>query len=193
MCASLTPCNLRAGVGKPRAAMARPFAYSVGMQDSLVCALRTQRTQIRERWATLLRVEPVGSPLGHPDSLVYLIDWTLDEIFAGVGSPLIGSALAQSFPSGETPAPCACGRNPLLTFFSAGEQAVREGLVLAQVALVALDPVERDASLAELNLVLRNIARREIEAFCGVCQFRVREGALCPVSVSAFPQQPAES
>src|SRR5688572_4272688 len=135
-CASLLPRNLRAGVGKQRAAMAQPFAYSDSMQDSLVCALRTQRTQIRERWATLLRVEPVGSPLGHPDSLVHLIDWTLDEIFAGVSNTLIESAPGGSRPSGENPAPCACGRNPLLTFFSAGEQAVREGLVLAQVALI---------------------------------------------------------
>jgi hypothetical protein len=67
---------------------------------------------------------------------------------------------------------CPCGRNPLLAYFAAGEQALREALILAQVAMSHLEPIERDASLLELNLALQFIARREIEAFCGICQFR---------------------
>ena len=47
-----------------------------------------------------------------------------------------------------------------------------EALVLAQSATFPLDPVERDASFNELNLVLQHISRREIESFCGVCQYR---------------------
>lgn len=163
------------------------------MQDSLVRSLRTQRPQIRERWATLLRVEPVGSPLGHPDALVHLIDWTLDEIFTGLANPLSGHEFGTVRPAGESTPPCDCGRNPLLIYFAAGEQATREGLVVTQAASSGLDPVERDASLAELNQILRNIARLEIDAFCGVCQFRRREGAACPSALSTFPEQPAES
>lgn len=163
------------------------------MQDSLVCALRTQRPQIRERWAALLRIEPVGSPLGHPDALVHLIDWTIDEIFAGLANPLSGHDFGTVRPGDETPPTCDCGRNPLLTYFAAGEQATIEGLVLTQAASSGLDPVERDTSLAELSHILRNIARREIEAFCGVCQFRRRDGAAGSSVVSTFPQQPAKS
>lgn len=49
---------------------------------------------------------------------------------------------------------------------------MREALILIQAATPNLDPVERDASLEELNLLLEYISRREIEAFCGVCQHR---------------------
>jgi hypothetical protein len=47
---------------------------------------------------------------------------------------------------------------------------MREALILAQAAMTTLSPLERDAALEELNLVLAQIARQEIEAFCGVCQ-----------------------
>jgi hypothetical protein len=49
---------------------------------------------------------------------------------------------------------------------------LREGLILAQAACAPLDPIERDSSLEELDSVLQQISRREIETFCGVCQFR---------------------
>jgi hypothetical protein len=60
----------------------------------------------------------------------------------------------------------------LLAYFSAGEQAMREALILVQASAAPLDPLQRDASLYELDLVFQQISRREIEAFCGVCQFR---------------------
>ena len=163
------------------------------MQESLLGALRAQRPQIRSRWAALLRVEPVGTPLGHPDALVHLIDWTLDEVFSGLTNPLANHDGSRIRVMEEIGAQCVCGRNPLLTYFAAGEQTAREGLVLAQVGSAELNPVERDASLAELNFVLQQIARREIDAFCGVCQFRQREGAECRALGSPLPQQQAKS
>lgn len=147
------------------------------MQETLVSALRAHRPQIRGSWEALLRTEPINSPLGHPDSLVHLIDWTLDEIFTALTNPLARHrGPGARFGSAERPE-CPCGRNPLLAYFAAGEQAMLEALVLAQAAAFPLDPVERDASFNELNLVLQHISRREIEAFCGVCQFREREAA----------------
>ena len=117
-------------------------------------------------------MEPVGSPLGNPDSLTHLIDWTLDEIYAGIADPL-SRQRGDHHRERETERPaCACGENPLLGYFSAGGQAMREALVLAQVATANLDPLERDVSFQELNLVLEQISRREIEAFCSVCRLR---------------------
>jgi hypothetical protein len=142
------------------------------MQETLVRSLRSQLPQIQERWKTLLHAEPVHTPLAYPDTLVHLLDWTLEEIFSGL------TTLSSRRRTGRKPVcpdyrpECGCGRNPLLTYFEAGEQAMREGLILAQAALPTLDPIERDASMDELNLVFRHIARREIEAFCGVCQHR---------------------
>ena len=44
--------------------------------------------------------------------------------------------------------------------------------MLCQAECLHLEPVERDTALSELNLALRHIARREIGAFCSLCQLR---------------------
>ncbi|MGH7944517.1 MAG: hypothetical protein ACREF9_05860 [Opitutaceae bacterium] len=67
---------------------------------------------------------------------------------------------------------CDCQRNPLLVYFGAGGQALHEALVLAPATTPGLTAGERDAALEELNIVLHIVAHREIEAFCGLCQFR---------------------
>lgn len=141
------------------------------MQATLVGALRFRRPKIRAQWEALLRAEPVATPLGNPDALVHLLDWTLDEIFSLIANPLSLRRHGPPHALDETPE-CPCGRNPLLAYYAAGGQAMREGLILAQAAASPLDPLERDSSFAELNLVLQHIAHREIVAFCGVCQFR---------------------
>ncbi len=142
------------------------------MQDGLLHELRLQRAHTRERWAALLRTERPHTPLGNPEALVHLIDWSLDEIFRDLGQ--LASRRRAGLRSGDTVhrPECPCGRNPLLAYFAAGEQSMREALVLAQVAMTELVATERDAALAEVDLVLQQLARREIEAFCGVCQFR---------------------
>ncbi len=154
------------------------------MQEPLVSALRARRPKVREHWEALLRAEPINSPLGHPDALVHLIDWTLDEIFTALGNPLARHRAGGTRFAHEHRPECPCGRNPLLAYFAAGEQAMHEALILAQVDTAPLDPLERDASFDELNLVLQHISRREVEAFCGVCQFRSGHRAPAPVSES---------
>jgi len=156
------------------------------MQEALVNALRTRRPLIRAHWEALLRTEPIKSPLGNPDALVHLIDWTLDEIFAALTNPLSRYRSAGARHSATDRHDCPCGRNPLLAYFAAGEQSLREALILSQVITTPLDPVERDASLNELNLVLQHISRREIEAFCGVCQFR-QPAPSAGATVQTFP------
>jgi len=162
------------------------------MQELLVSALRAQRPHVRAHWEALLRVEPVGSPLGHPDALVHLIDWTLDEIFTALANPLARHRAGHNRLNPEEQPHCPCGRNPLLAYFAACEQALHEALVLAQAATANLDPLERDASFRELNLVLQQISRREIEAFCGVCQFRTKgEGHPADVRAGVSPTRDA--
>ena len=142
------------------------------MQDSLLRELHSRRFSVRARWEALLRAEPVTSPLGHPDALVHLIGTTLDEILTTLENQ------AGRQPPFAAPTPprdkvmCLCGRNPLLAYFAAAGQAIREALILAQAALAPLDPTERDESLDEVNQVIECVSRREIEAFCGLCQFR---------------------
>jgi hypothetical protein len=150
------------------------------MQESMVAALRDRRTQIRARWEDLLRVERASTPLANPDSLVHLFDWTLDEFFRSVQNL---PSRRRALRAGEQD--CPCGRNPLLAYFAAGEQSLRESLVLAQAAMKDLAPFARDTALADLNLALQYIARREIEAFCAVCQFRQRGEKVAVQSVPA--------
>ena len=141
------------------------------MQASLVRELASRRFTIRSRWEALLRAEPVTTPLALPDALVHLIDTTLEEIFTTLAN---GSAPTGTHRPGqaENAMACACGRNPYLAYFAAANQATREALIFAQAASAPIDPTERDRSLDELNAILDQIAQREIEAFCGVCQFR---------------------
>ncbi|HEX2855356.1 MAG TPA: hypothetical protein VHO24_19120 [Opitutaceae bacterium] len=159
------------------------------MQENLVNALRSQRARIRERWETLLHAEPVTTPLADPDALVHLMEWTLGEIFRDLTAVPSRRRQGRRPTGGENRPSCPCGLNPLLAYFAVGEQVMREALVLAQAAASALDPLDRDASLVELDLVLHQIARREIESFCGVCQYR--NAVPCAASAAPTPSSRA--
>ena len=171
------------------------------MQESLVRSLRSRLPDIRARWEALLHAEPVKTPLAYPESLVHLLDWTLEEIFHGLAALPVRRRLTRKPPALRDQPICPCGRNPLLTYFAAGEQAMREALVLVQAASSSLDPIERDAALTELDLVFQNLARREIESFCGVCQYAsdrstdaespcVRERGLLPFAPNPLTPRP---
>lgn len=136
------------------------------MHSPLLAELRQRRLAIQSRWGTLLRAEPVTSPLANPESLVHLIEATIEDVF----SMLEAGGSAQDGAMERTEPRCTCGRNPLLAFFAAGRQALHEGLVLSQAALAPFDPEQRDIALAELNQAIDELHRREIEAFCGLCQ-----------------------
>ena len=159
------------------------------MQESLAAALRDRRPETRQHWETLLRTEPVATPLGHPDSLVHLIDWSLDEIYSAISHPLTEQHADRHRQKDHGPPDCACGGNPLLRYFAAGRQAMREALVLSQAARPSLDPLERDASFDELNLVLDEISRRELGAFCSVCGWREPGAAPAVASTGRPPER----
>jgi len=139
------------------------------MQDQFVRALIGRRREIHARWEVLLRIERVNTPLANPDALVFMIDWTLDEVFHTLANSQSRRRTSQS--AANRPE-CPCGRNPLLVYFSAGEQALEEALVLAQSETPGLSPEDRDTAFAGLKCVLREISRREIESFCSICQYR---------------------
>jgi hypothetical protein len=135
------------------------------MQDRILRMLRDRRSQVRRSWEALLRVEPVVSPLANPDTLIHMLDHTFDELIAAQNAAPLAEASAAFFD-------CPCGRNPLISYFAAGRQAMHEWLVRVQAEVSGLTTTERDAALMKLNAAFRRIANRDIEAFCGVCQFR---------------------
>lgn len=107
------------------------------------------------------------TPLGRPDTLVYLMDATLSELETALAREPAANGLRRYPPVvGSVHAYCPCGLNPLLKYYGTGELALRAGA---------------GAELGdELELVLRifrTLARREIESFCAVC--RHREASTC--------------
>lgn len=151
------------------------------MNSEIQRGLAGQRGLIRTNWENLLRLERAISPLANPDTLVYMLDTTLDEIFTSLDlhSP-------RRHPCREPEPQCPCGCNPLLAYFKAGRQALREALVVVQAATPPLTSSERDEALTCLDQVFGHIARREIESFCAVCQFRTTTNVT--TTTAHFPQ-----
>jgi len=154
------------------------------VQAALVQALACRAPAIRARWADLLRAERASSPLANPEALVHLIDWTLRAVLRR----LQARRRRDRPPRPRIPrAPrCPCGRNPLRAHFAAGEQALQEALVLSQAEGPPQAPAERDAALQELNRTFRQLAGREMAAFCALCL----RGANVPVQPTAPTLRP---
>ena len=141
------------------------------MQAALLQALARRAPAIRARWADLLRMERPSSPLANPEALVHLIEWTLRAVLRKLQTP--GTRTRPPRPRTTREPGCPCGRNPLRAHFAAGEQALQEALVLSQSEGPPPAPAERDAALQELNRAFRQLAGREMAAFCALCLRRV--------------------
>lgn len=140
------------------------------MTPHLLRKLSARNAAICERWEALLRIEPVRTPLANPDALVHLIRTTVSEILrAAAKLPASPVRSLKSVQSVRLPT-CECGNNPYLAYFIAGEQAMVETLVLLQAELPPSDRLEAD--VADVIHVVRETARGEIEAFCGLCTHR---------------------
>lgn len=135
------------------------------MQSQLVQDLRQQRKRIRQRWETFLRLERVASPLANPDTLMFGVERSLEEIFAALRRPR-----PPGKGCGPAEAECGCGRHPLRAYYRAGEQAVLEALVLSQARRAPLAAAARDREFAEVKAVVARLAHRDVAALAKVCQ-----------------------
>jgi hypothetical protein len=131
------------------------------MRPSIYLAIRAQRSEIKARWTRLLQIEPPNTALGHPDTLVYLIDGTFDAVLASV----------HAIPPGELPASkCDCGRNPFLAYFSSARQSLFEALVLAHWHEGALDRAERERDVLVLHYALCQVIGNYAQSFSLICR-----------------------
>ncbi len=132
------------------------------MDEGAIERLEGLRPSWKREWETLLRAEPTLSPLGNPDTLVYLMDETISGVLRTLRSralrhtPVNPRALLVPLQRH-----CACGLNPLLSYYATGEVALHAvaGPVLAG---------DLDEALTSYHL----LARREIDTLCAVCQHR---------------------
>lgn len=157
---------------KPCGAAQKLFRHDEAMDKPLLRALHARRPTIRRQWENLLRLEKPANGLAHPDTLVRLIDWTLDETFVALGQPRRRNARQRPRSYAHVRRACACGCNPLIEYFLAGERALLEALVLAQSEAQVTPGGSHRTTATEVHLIVRHIAQREVGLFCSVCQLK---------------------
>ena len=133
------------------------------MTSASVQRLSALSPAIKSEWTDLLRGEPTITPLGRPDTLVYLMDATLMQLYAGLEPTRSTQQWLRSCAplAGPVHHYCACGLNPLLKYFTTGELALHAaaGSTLAE-------------DLEEVLLIFRILAQNEIQMLCSVCQHK---------------------
>ena len=129
------------------------------MDERSLSSLQAHRPTLSKKWEARLRAAPVTSPLANPDSLVHLMEWTLDQVFR---------ELAAHHPRRKTPRPprppCPCGLNPLIAYFSTAKVSLHEALETCAGGR-PIEPTDAEAMEQALEIV----ARRELETFCALC------------------------
>jgi hypothetical protein len=139
--------------------------HSAVVSPNTVQSLAALCPTIKKEWAELLRGEPTITPLGRPDTLVYLMDATLAQLFSGLDASSARSTqqwLRRCTPLvGPAHTYCACGLNPLLKYFTTGELALH----------AAAGPL-LGSELDEVLLLFRALAQQEIQTLCSVCQYK---------------------
>jgi hypothetical protein len=142
------------------------------MDERMLQALEAQRMELHQRWEALLRVEPVNTPLGQPEALKHMIDFTLGTLFSNLRAAHKGRRVYRSVTACASDRTlCPCGKNPLLAYFVAGEQALLETLILIQASLPECAET-RAAAVQDLKQAMAQVAYREIETFCAMCQLK---------------------
>jgi len=134
---------------------------SVGVDQSVIAKIELLRPAIKRDWGALLRAEPTLSPLGHPDTLTFLMDETINQVIKSVHSHTLKSMIQRS-PVLLAPLQrhCHCLQNPLLNYYATGELALRGAL-----------QKQFDAPTCEALLTVYHVkAQQEIETLCAVCQ-----------------------
>lgn len=141
-------------------------AYRV--EKRVTTKLEALRPAVKERWEDLLRLEPTLTPLANPDTLVFMMDATLTQLLSALAAPSFKRWMKKN-PTCVAPmqSRCHCSINPLLTYYTTGELALRAaaGSSLGQ-------------DLEEVLLYFHSLGQREIESLCGVCAYK--DSAACP-------------
>jgi hypothetical protein len=152
----------------PCSAAAAALWHPASVEQSVISRLEALRPAIKREWDHLLRTEPALSPLANPDTLVFLMDETLDQLLQGVRTrPARTTPREAALLLTPLQRRCTCGLNPLLTYYATGELALR-----------AVTAAPLGENFEPVLLVLHGIARREIDALCGVCCHRNTPGCL---------------
>ncbi len=151
-------------------AMKTAHWHDSGVDEGIIQRLEGLRSSWKREWEALLRSEPTLSPLGNPDTLVYLMDETIAGVLKSLRTrslrPVAINSRALLMPLQRH---CACGLNPLLNYYATGELALH--MVAAPVLAGDLDE-----ALTSYHL----LAQKEIDTLCAVCQHRATTSCAVP-------------
>lgn len=148
------------------------------MHRSFVAEFAARRPAIKLAWERKLRKEPITSPLANPDTLVLLMDRTLDELAAVLAARCeapAGSGVA--LPGRPLRGGCLCGLNPLLAYFRVLAGVLPAVLAGGAAACPQLGAAAFAACTQELLGELQGVAAEEIKAFCATCQTEIMRGS----------------
>lgn len=140
--------------------------------------MRSQRGTLCDRWEFLLRAEAASSPLANPEILVYKIPETYDEVLNRMALSTGPSLVRMPEPD------CACGLNPFIVFFSAGQRAMEEAMLRAIHTVPHLSIADQSHAMTELHQILGKLRAKEIEILCSVCLLRHEEPLVNSISRS---------
>ncbi len=146
------------------------------MHRSFVAELAARRAAIKQAWERKLRHEPVTSPLANPDTLVLLMDRTLEDLGAAL-SLQCRSSTAEPTPANRgMRAGCLCGLNPLLAYFRVAARVLPAVMSHGADRCPDLSAAEYAACLQSLQGELHSLATEEIRSFCAMCQTEIARG-----------------
>ncbi|HEY5552346.1 MAG TPA: hypothetical protein VIK52_10690 [Opitutaceae bacterium] len=140
--------------------------------------LRARRPWIKDAWERRLRRESVTSPLANPDTLVMMMERTLDELFAALESA--AGTSTECKPRGtRDKTGCLCGLNPLLAYFRTLAATLCSVGTADGRPFSCGDSAKASRCIDVTIETLREIARRDIASFCAVCQSELSVGQRC--------------
>ncbi len=132
------------------------------MQTSMIDRLKQARARIAAEWTQLVMSSSRDNPLAPPETMVHLVGPALDRLFERLSSVEVNPPGKVVRGANTWPPRCACGRNPYLQFYVAGEQALMDQLP-EEVMLAPRD-------IDQLRDQFRIVALEDIRLFGGMCQ-----------------------
>lgn len=139
------------------------------MKSAFLHELMGRRSEIAQRWRAALQDIPVHTALGNPDTLAFMIEPTLTELFRTAFERPSPSWMPQSPPKVRlVESASRCALNPMIGYYLAGEAAVA---FTVHGIMPRDDLSESDILISEGKLLalLRHLGRAEVTSFCEIC------------------------
>ena len=155
------------------------------MHRSFVAEFTARRPSIRQAWERRLRLEPVTSALANPDTLVLLMDRTLDELGRALAARCANAGPCP--PTRPTRPGCLCGLNPLLAYFRVAASVIPAAMSESANHCPSLDARAYAGCLQETLATIQTIAHEEVRAFCAMCQTAIARSVRLPPGTDAAP------